>query len=93
MTPEERAARPGDPDAVHVLMPHMGYACGGNILTKAGRSVCGPWDWDQVTCPDCRAPGQDALLRALHRMQGHDWPPIAAPAHAAVPATEQEALL
>jgi hypothetical protein len=68
-------SREGGADAVHVLMPNMAYACGGNILTKRGTSRCGPWSWDEITCPDCRALGREPLLREVARQQGHEYQP------------------
>lgn len=94
MTPKERAAREGDPAAVHVLLPNMSYACGGNILTKAGTSRCGAWKWDEITCPDCRAHGQEPLQREVYRQQGLEWPGdvLPAPDPHAVAASEEVAL-
>lgn len=54
----------------HVLLPNMAYACGGNILSKAGGFVVGPRPWDQVTCPECRAFGHEVLSAECDRMQG-----------------------
>jgi hypothetical protein len=66
----------------HVLLPNMSYACGGNILTKVGASRCGPGGWSLITCPDCRAFGQDYLAAVVRWMQGHGPHPdeIQAPA-------------
>lgn len=60
---------------VHVLMPNMAYACGLTVLdfpAGQGRFVVGAGEdrWDDVTCPECRAPGRDALLADSRRMQG-----------------------
>lgn len=62
--------REGDSSTVHVLMPNMAYACGGNILSKAGHFTCGAADWDFVTCPGCRAVGRDAVSVEVGRQQG-----------------------
>lgn len=59
-------------DVVHVLLPNMSYACGGNILTKRGTSRCGTTDWDRITCPDCLAFGHEVLTEAVCRMQGRE---------------------
>lgn len=96
MTPEERAAREGPDDVVHVLLPNMAYACGGNILTKNGSSVCGVGGWTKVTCADCRAYGYDYLRAIQTWMQGHgdhpDDPQLVAPEHHTVAASEEAAL-
>lgn len=64
---------------VHLVMPNMDYACGGNLVD--GLPDGGPpgkWrlggpgtdaGWAEITCPDCRAPGRRALARAIHRQQ------------------------
>lgn len=70
MTREERDQREG-PDVVHVLMPNMGYACGGNILTVNGTSQCGISDWDAITCEACRSWGPNYLVAMQMWMQGH----------------------
>lgn len=61
---------PADVDErVHVVMPCMGYACGGSLL-DGGNFVIGPLPyWDRVTCPDCRAIGVDDLVAECRRQQ------------------------
>lgn len=56
----------------HVLMPWMGYACGGSILTKQGGFVVGAGgdNWPRVGCPACRALGQDQLVAEQAAAQG-----------------------
>lgn len=53
----------------HVVMPCMGYACGGSIL-DGGAFVIGPLPhWDRVTCPKCRALGIAELVAECRRQQ------------------------
>ena len=55
----------------HVLMPNMGYACGGSILTKQGGFMfLGPDNWHEVGCPECRGLGHAELLEEQHAQQG-----------------------
>lgn len=65
---DDREPTPGP----HVLMPSMGYACGGSILTKQGGFVVGAAgdNWPRVGCPECRAIGQDVLLAEQAAQQG-----------------------
>ena len=57
-------------DLIHVVMPSMGYACGGTMLEDGGGFIIGPLPfWDRVTCPDCLAPGIDALVEECRRQQ------------------------
>lgn len=68
---EPADAREGDPSLTHVLMPNMAYWCGGSILTKAGTFVVGiGGNWGQVTCPECRAGGKDAIQVEIAAQQG-----------------------
>lgn len=68
---------PDDPrrDLVHVMMPAMRYQCGGCICGcqgPPGRFVLGTGpeeQWDTVTCPDCRAPGREAVSAEAQRQQ------------------------
>ncbi|HZL80410.1 MAG TPA: hypothetical protein VFC06_00465 [Demequina sp.] len=66
-----------DTTIVHALMPWMGLACGGDVLTisRAGRAAgtrtitthVGA-HWGEVTCPDCLALGDlSALARNSQR--------------------------
>lgn len=65
---DDREVCPGP----HVLMPCMAYACGRDILTATGGFLLlGPGNWDQVGCPECRAPGPEALTAEIRRQQGH----------------------
>ena len=60
-----------DATVVHALMPWMGLACGGDVLTisRAGRAAgtrtittrVGA-HWGEVTCPDCLALGDLSAL-------------------------------
>jgi hypothetical protein len=64
---------------VHVLMPNMAYACGLTVLDfRPGhaRMIVGPSEerWDTVTCPECRAPGREALAAQSRRQQGCEVP-------------------
>ena len=63
--------REGDPTLTHVLMPNMAYWCGGSILAKAGTFVVGVGgNWGQVTCPECRAGGKEAIQAETAAQQG-----------------------
>lgn len=55
----------------HVVMPNMAYACGQDILDPAGHGIIGPSldRWERVTCPECLAPGREALAAECHRIQ------------------------
>lgn len=65
--------RTGQDTDIHVLMPSMSYACGGNILTAKGRSVfSAATEWDAVSCAACREQGQERIWRASKAQQGHD---------------------
>lgn len=66
----ELDGREGDARLTHVLMPNMAYACGGNILSKAGRFQVGVHDWPAITCPACREAGRPALEHEIRAMQG-----------------------
>jgi hypothetical protein len=58
-------------DLTHVLMPCMGYACGGDIVTKGGHFVFDPvGERGKVTCPECRALDPDDLRAERDRQQG-----------------------
>lgn len=55
----------------HVLMPSMGYACGGSILTtQGGFMFLTETNFDQVGCPECRALGHVELLAEQRAQQG-----------------------
>lgn len=55
----------------HVLLPNMGYACGGSILDKQGGFLfLGLHNFAEVGCPECRAIGHDALLAEQKAQQG-----------------------
>lgn len=58
------------PDAAHVLMPDMSYACGGSILTKRGHFQVGIRDWAAIDCAECRQYGEDELRAEMRRQQG-----------------------
>lgn len=62
----------------HVVLPSMGYVCGGTILGlddggPRGTYTLGGWGqddvWATVTCPGCRALGQRETARIAHRQQ------------------------
>ena len=64
----------------HVMMPVMLFACGRSILDrpKAAGFVIGagrPEDWAKVTCPHCRAIGQDEIRRLTRVQQGQPEKP------------------
>lgn len=57
----------------HVLLPNMGYACGGSILTKQGSFTFltnAELFNGQVGCPDCHGLGFDALQAEQRAQQG-----------------------
>lgn len=55
----------------HVLLPDMSYACGGNILTKAGGFMfLGADNFAAVGCGECRTIGPAELLATQRAMQG-----------------------
>lgn len=64
---DDREVCPGP----HVLMPCMGYACGGDILTKTGGFLfLQPDNFHEIGCSDCAAFGHAALSAEIQRQQG-----------------------
>lgn len=59
-------------EVTHVLMPWMRYACGRGVVEDGGSFIVGPSQgWERVDCPDCHAPGREALAEDCRRAS-HD---------------------
>lgn len=91
MTPAERDERTGSDEDVHCLLPHMGYACGENILSTKGRFEMGAYHYERITCAGCLTYSRDYLLAISRWMQGRGEHPdeLPAPEHHAVAVGDQ----